>query len=299
MRGGSQAAAKPRAKKAPSTGKRPSAQAQGGYVHAKLRAAGRVGLAPHHALMAACALLGVALVIAMATGGRAQKISRAVDVAVGSRFATVGFKLKAVKVEGASALATPDILRAAGLYKDQPLLGMDMEALRRRLEAVGWVKEARVVRLLPDRLVLQVIERKPLAVWQHGGSSRVIDDHGRVIPEAHPDNFAALPLIVGEGADDDAAAILTVLSGRPRLMVRLEALVRVDDRRWDLRLKDGSLIQLPATGESEALAQLEQLDAKSRILDIGFARIDLRDPSLAVVRPRDVTSPSGILADGV
>ena len=43
----------------------------------------------------------------------------------------------------------------------------------------------------------------------------------------------------------------TLLRQRPALMTRVDALVRVDGRRWDLRLKDGSLIQLPAIGEDQ------------------------------------------------
>jgi cell division protein FtsQ len=70
-------------------------------------------------------------------------------------------------------------------------------------------------------------------------------------------------------------------------MDKLDAVVRVDDRRWDLRLKDASLIALPASGEAVALTELDRLDAQSHILDLGFARIDLRDPELVSVRPRD------------
>ena len=69
-------------------------------------------------------------------------------------------------------------------------------------------------------------------------------------------------------------------------MARTEAAVRVDARRWDLRFKDGSLIQLPAVGQDSALIQLDQLDQKDRLLDLGFERIDLRDPEMIVVRPR-------------
>jgi cell division protein FtsQ len=65
----------------------------------------------------------------------------------------------------------------------------------------------------------------------------------------------------------------------------------VDGRRWDLRMKDGSLIQLPATGEEQALLQLEQLDQRSRVLDLGFDRIDLRNPDVVAVRPRGETLP--------
>lgn len=299
MRGGSRVQAKPRAKAPASSKTRPAGKARAaGYAPAKLRAAQGLGLAPHHALMGAAGVLAIALIATLATGGRAEKASEAVNAAVGSQFATVGFKLKAVRVQGASALATADILKAAGVYKDQPLLGLDLEALRERVQGVGWVKEARVVRLLPDTLVLQVVERKQLAVWQHGGRSRVIDDRGQVIPEADPNRFSALPLIVGDGANDHAAHILAAVAQRPRLLERLEALVRVDNRRWDLRLKDGSLVQLPAVGEEAALIQLEQLDQKSRILELGFERIDLRDPSVVAVRPRDGVLPGQLVANG-
>jgi len=77
--------------------------------------------------------------------------------------------------------------------------------------------------------------------------------------------------------------------------------VRVDNRRWDLRLKDGGLVQLPAVGEDAALIQLDQLDGRQRILDLGFERIDLRDPALVAVRPRQAqaTHATAPISDGV
>ena len=52
-------------------------------------------------------------------------------------------------------------------------------------------------------------------------------------------------------------------------------------------MKDGGVIQLPADDEAAALIRLDQLDQQSRILDLGFARIDLRDPDMVAVRPRE------------
>jgi cell division protein FtsQ len=80
---------------------------------------------------------------------------------------------------------------------------------------------------------------------------------------------------------------------RPRLRQKLEALVRVDGRRWDLRLKDGSIIQLPAVGEDQALMQLDELDRRQGLLDLGFARIDLRDPEMIAVRPKEGGADNG------
>jgi cell division protein FtsQ len=243
-------------------------------------------------LIAAAAVVALAIGVTLATGHRGERIVSGVERGVDARFAQAGFRLKSIHVQGASPMATVDIVRAAGVYANQPLVGLDLEQVRQRVESVGWVKQVRVVRLLPDTLVLAVEERRQLAVWQHGGKTVVIDDHGQVIPEAHPARFASLPLVVGDGADAAAPAILPILAQRPQLMQRTDAVVRVDDRRWDLRLKDGSLIQLPATGEEDALMRLEQLDQRSHILALGFDRIDLRNPELVAVRPRQ-NDPAG------
>ncbi|HEX7758650.1 MAG TPA: cell division protein FtsQ/DivIB [Caulobacteraceae bacterium] len=245
---------------------------------------------------AAVVVLGVT--IALATGGRGAKLAAAANAGYDRRLADLGFKVSAVHLQGASKAAQADIMAAADLHRDQPIFGLDLQAVRANVERVGWVKHAKVIRLLPDTMVIAVEERRMLAVWQHAGQTQVVDSEGNVVAEADPGRFAALPLVVGEGAEKAAAAILPSIASRPRLATRVEALVRVDDRRWDLRLKDGGLIQLPATGEEAALIRLDQLDDKSRILELGLARIDLRDPEMVAVRPRTSTSVPALVADG-
>jgi len=292
VRGGSRVQAKPRAKSPASPrAQRPSAPRPS---PAPGRGGGAPGanLPPKIVLAAGAGLTALALLVALVGGHRGERLAHGVAAAADNRLARAGFRLETVHVAGASPMATADILRAADIYRDEPMLGLDLAALRQRLEQVGWVKDVRVVRLLPSTLVLSVTERRPLAVWQHAGRTEVVDDQGQPIPEADPRRFSALPLVVGEGGATAAPLILPILAQRPKLMARADALVRVDDRRWDLRLKDGSLIQLPATGEEQALMQLDELDRKSGILELGFERIDLRNPDVVAVRPR-TSEPSG------
>ncbi len=252
---------------------------------AKFHAVGPA-IAPKLAFAAAAVLVAGIGSLVLFTGGRVQKLETAVGAAGTRGLASVGFAVKSVEIEGGTNFSAPYILAAAGVTHGAPILGLDLSAVRDRVEKVGWVKSVRVLRLLPDTLVIAVAERPRLAVWQSGGQSHVVDPDGQIIPEADPGLFVDLPLIVGEGANEAAATILPQITMRPRLMSRIEALVRVDGRRWDLRLKDGSLIQLPAQGEDSALIQLDQLDQKDRLFDLGFQRIDLRDPDMIAVRPR-------------
>jgi len=237
-------------------------------------------------LLAALAVILAALVLILATGGRGARMAHVATADIAQRLAAAGFRLDAVRVKGASPLATGDILKAAGLYKGQPLADMDLDVIRQRIESVGWVHDVRVVRLLPDTLLIQVVERRQLAIWQSGGQRQVIDVRGAPIPEADPARFASLPLVVGAGAEKAAAAILLELSRRPPVLSQVEALVRVDQRRWDLRLRSGGLIQLPAVDEAAALRRLDELDRTSGLMRIGFERLDLRDPAVVAVRPR-------------
>ena len=261
----------------------------------------RIRLSPRLiAAGAGLAVVGVAAIV-LATDHRGERLVRAAADGLLAQTAAAGLRLETVRLDGASPEARADILRAAALQKGSPLLAVDLDGARQRIEHVGWVKSAHVIRLFPDSVVIAVDERKLLAVWQHDGRAGVIDVDGVVAPEAEPSRFASLPLVVGEGANVAAKDILGPVMSRPRLAERLDALVRVDDRRWDLRLKDGSIVQLPASDEEAALIRLDKLDLQSRVLDLGFSRIDLRDPEMVAVRPRQAPAAPGVVggANGV
>ncbi|MET3779706.1 cell division protein FtsQ [Brevundimonas sp. 1080] len=265
-------------------GRSRSAAQNASAVPGKMAAIGRVDISPRTAVIAlgAGALLLVGI---LATGARAERIGASVSHGLDSVTAGMGLTLKRVHITGASPEAEPAIQRALGLYSGQPITSLDLDAIRTRVQGVGWVKEARVVRLLPDTLIVEVKEHDRLAVWQEAGQIKVIDNRGQVIDGADARRYPTLPLVVGKGADVAAGEILPLLAQRPRLMGMVDALVRVDERRWDLRLKDGSLIQLPATEQEAALIRLDALDQRERLLDLGFARVDLRTPDEVAVRP--------------
>ena len=47
------------------------------------------------------------------------------------------------------------------------MLLVDLDEVKARLELLPWVEEASVGRVLPDRLVVDIKEREPAAIWQH------------------------------------------------------------------------------------------------------------------------------------
>jgi len=72
---------------------------------------------------------------------------------------------------------------------------------RMTLKTVDWIKDATVARLWPNRLVVQITERKPVAfLTLSAGRVGLIDEDGVILPQAQ-DRFA-LPVVTGVRASD-------------------------------------------------------------------------------------------------
>ena len=146
------------------------------------------------------------------------------------------------------------------------------------------VRTAAIQRRLPGTLYVRLVERKPLALWQHSGKIELIDRLGAVIPVTRLDRFAKLPMVVGEGAARHAAELLDMLASEPDLAARVTAAIRVGDRRWNLRIDNSVDVLLPADDTAEAWAQLARLDRTSALVQRDVQTIDIRLPDRLVLR---------------
>jgi len=160
--------------------------------------------------------------------------------------ARLGLVVTDVKVEGRETTDREAILTALGARPGTPILAMSPRRAKEQLETLPWVRSAVVERRLPDTLYVRLAERKPLALWQHGGKLELIDHEGAVIRVARLDRFAKLPMVVGEHAAGHAAELLDMLMTEPDLAARVSAAIRVGDRRWNLRIDNAIDVLLPA-----------------------------------------------------
>jgi cell division protein FtsQ len=198
--------------------------------------------------------------------------------------ARLGLVVADVKVEGREATDRETILSALGARPGAPILAISPRRAKERLESLPWVHSAVVERRLPDTLFVRLVERKPLALWQHGGRLELIDRDGAVIPVARLDRFAKLPLVVGENAASHAAELLDMLASEPDLAARVSAAIWVGNRRWNLRIDNAIDVLLPADSPSSAWAQLANLERSNAILKRDVQAVDVRLPDRLVVR---------------
>ncbi len=207
-----------------------------------------------------------------------------------------GLGINQIAVTGFKNTLSDDIFGALQIEKSGSLLAYDTTAARKRLESLGWVQSAQVTRALPDGLNIAIRERTPYAVWQHKQLMFLIDADGRTLEPTSRADHKDLPLVVGAGADAAARDLMAELQRHPIILARMDAAVRVGDRRWDLELHDAPRLMLPETGLRTALLEVVKLQADERIFERRVAAIDLRLPDRISFRllPDTVKAPSRV-----
>jgi cell division protein FtsQ len=201
-----------------------------------------------------------------------------------------GFRIAEVALTGEQEVGRDEILTLAGISDHSSLLFLDAARARARLLSNPWIAEATVLKLYPDRLRIEIKERKPFALWQKDARIGVIADDGTVLEATAPRRFAALPMVVGKGAEQGAHAFLDLIRRYPDIARATESSVLVAERRWNLHLKNGVEVLLPEIEPAQALRTLVELDRNKKLLSRDITVVDLRLPDRITVRQSDAAA---------
>ncbi len=223
-----------------------------------------------------------------------SKAAQSVSDGMYAMTARAGFRLDTLYLEGRSRTPMTEINKALGLNKGEPILRFSLQDLKGRLESVGSIQTAAVERELPDRLVIRIVEREPVAIWQNQGKLVLVDDNGVAMPDVNLAAYRHLPLIVGKDAPTQVGEVLALLHASKELAGRFSAAVRISSRRWNIHLKDGTQVKLPEQDAAKAWESLAKLHDKQQLLDRDVRVIDLRVAGRLFIKtsPEDITSDS-------
>ncbi|MEF2074224.1 cell division protein FtsQ/DivIB [Consotaella aegiceratis] len=225
----------------------------------------------------AVVVLGSSGLYGMALGGHTTAV-------VDALAQPVGFSIDQIDVAGNTETTEIDVLQALWQTGSSSLVSLDADAARETLEAMPWIASASVQKIYPDRVDIALVERQPFALWQRGRDLFVIDHDGREIVPYSGSRFSNLPLVVGQGAEQEAADLLDTLEVLPALKARVRAYIRVGERRWDLRLDNGVTIRLPEKNPVEAAAEVMRMDKEEGLLGRDIMAVDMRIEDQMIIK---------------
>jgi len=196
------------------------------------------------------------------------------------RLMSAGFVVEQIDVMGEGRLNERDIRLAAQIQPGSYFFGVDLDAARDRTESLPWVDRAVVRRLWPNRIVVQVVETTPYALWQNEGQLHLLADSGALIVpvDASVSVPSALKTYIGETAPAEAKIIEAALEPYSDVWSRVDSLVQFPSGRWDLHMRNAAVVRLPVENVDAAVRRLARLDRETFILSREIGTIDLRLP---------------------
>ena len=214
-----------------------------------------------------------------------------------------GFRPKHVEVIGTSHLTAAQVNAALDLPGDRNIFFLNEAELAQRLQALPWVRSARVSLALPDRVSVKVTEWRPSAVLQVGEATYYLNDTGEVLDPAaeagslpvinRPDfgpvrdgrlavSSDLLPMLLQLRAGFATAFKISVMSFQ---LDRHEVLKAQTDRGWPIIFGQMVTSDDRATLEPK-LAALRALSSRIDLASAPIQYINLENPRAPAVQMR-------------
>ncbi len=193
----------------------------------------------------------------------------------------LGLELREIIVLGQNRTSNRSLFWALQMAKGDHMWAQSLMSIHTRLESLPWVKSACVQRRLPWTLVIHLVEKTPMAIWQNDGKKCVIDQNGKPIVGAVPKHFGQLIVVTGKEAPEHVRSLLDQLPKISGLPV-IKAACFLRSQRWDLYLENGMRIQLPENNRGKALIKLLRFWPMLQNATL----IDLRFPDALIFKPK-------------
>jgi cell division protein FtsQ len=130
-----------------------------------------------------------------------------------------------IQAVGLTEVTRAQLIPAFGEDIGRNVFFVPLNERRKELEAIPWIQQATVMRLLPDQIRVDIVERKPVAFTRHGQQIGLVDASGVLLdmpPAAMAAHHYSFPVLTGIDAGDKAASRQARMAVYLRMMSDLD-----------------------------------------------------------------------------
>jgi cell division protein FtsQ len=130
-----------------------------------------------------------------------------------------------IQSSGLSEVNRTEVLPVFGEDIGRNIFFVPLSLRRKQLEAIPWVQKATVMRFLPDRLSVSIVERTPVAFVRQGSQVELADADGVILsmpPAMMAQHHYSFPVVTGINAQDSLASRRARMATYQRFLAELD-----------------------------------------------------------------------------
>ena len=147
------------------------------------------------------------------------------------------------------------------------------------------IKKFIITKTSNNLITIKIEEKNIIGLLNIENNNYLIDEFNNIIETKITPNLFHLPVFIGKNSNKNASVILNLIK-ESDINLNYLSFSFVDQRRWNINLKNGVKILLPETKVLDTLKLLNKVISKYNILNGNFIEIDMRIYGKYFLKPK-------------
>ena len=161
----------------------------------------------------------------------------------------------------------------------------NLDLISNVLNKKNLIKKFIITKTSNNLITIKIEEKNIIGLPKIENNNYLIDEFNNIIETKITPNLFHLPVFIGKNSNKNASVILNLIK-ESDINLNYLSFSFVDQRRWNINLKNGVKILLPETKVLDTLKLLNKVTSKYNILNGNFIEIDLRIYGKYFLKPK-------------
>ena len=169
------------------------------------------------------------------------------------------YSLSVVNINGLNNINEDEILNLIKPYKDSSIFLIPIKKIAKKISQNNWVKSINIQSNYKDTIEINIDESKPIGIYTTGIQNILFSDDLKILGNIANNEKRFSALIKFEGKNSMHESIKLIDSFPDDFIQYVDKAFLINQRRWDLELKNSILLKLPENNIKEALENYKKI----------------------------------------
>ena len=169
------------------------------------------------------------------------------------------YSLSVVNINGLNNINEDEILNLIKPYKGSSIFLIPIKKIANKISQNNWVKSINIQSNYKDTIEINIDESKPIGIYTTGIQNILFSDDLKILENIANNEKRFSALIKFKGKNSLHESIKLIDSFPDDFIQYVDKAFLINQRRWDLELKNSILLKLPENNIKEALENYKKI----------------------------------------
>ncbi len=200
------------------------------------------------------------------------------------------YNLKKIEVTGLTNLNKDEILVYFNKFKNNSIFLVPVKEISNEIKKNKWIKEVNIRNDYKNTLKVNVKEEMPIGIYENNNQQILFSNNLSILEILGKNHdYKNLIIFFGENSIINSKYLTSKIDKDIQQMI--ESVKFIENRRWNIKLKNNIIIKLPEVKLDEAMKNYKKIYSNLSNKDLkDIEIIDLRIPKQAIIKYRNAVN---------